>query len=302
MSIGALASATGIPVQTLRTWERRYGAPKPTRKPSGHRLYPVSLVASLRKVSHLLERGHRAGEILPLSSAKLDSLMSLEVIDARPLEPLRGKAPEARPADVPSIDAMLLAARKLDREAFVGMLRDAWIRLGPVPFLDQCAGDLMREVGVAWHAGRIGIRHEHFATASMASFLSEVREPFDRRARGPYVIAAMTPGDRHEVGLRMACVILAMRGYRLVYLGADVPLDQIAAAARERDARAVALGISANVPRKTAASALTSLRALLPRRTLLWAGGAGAPAAGKGFTRFESLAALDGLLGEYPRE
>ena len=50
LSIGALARATGIAVETLRTWESRYGFPAPERKPSGHRVYPVSSIARLRRI------------------------------------------------------------------------------------------------------------------------------------------------------------------------------------------------------------------------------------------------------------
>ena len=51
LSIGALARATSIRVETLRTWERRYGYPLPERKPSGHRVYPVASVSRLRRIA-----------------------------------------------------------------------------------------------------------------------------------------------------------------------------------------------------------------------------------------------------------
>ena len=75
ISIGALSRATRIPVETLRTWERRYGFPMPDRKPSGHRLYPAATVERLRRVSRLLNRGHRPAEILGLSLAEADSML-----------------------------------------------------------------------------------------------------------------------------------------------------------------------------------------------------------------------------------
>ena len=77
LTIGALSRATGIPAETLRTWERRYGAPQPVRKPSGHRLYPSSAIEHLRRVRRLLERGHRAGEIVRLSIRELDAMLGL---------------------------------------------------------------------------------------------------------------------------------------------------------------------------------------------------------------------------------
>ena len=51
LSIGALSRATGIPVETLRTWESRYGYPVPERRPSGHRVYPLESVPRLRRIA-----------------------------------------------------------------------------------------------------------------------------------------------------------------------------------------------------------------------------------------------------------
>ena len=300
LSIGALARATGIPVQTLRTWERRYGSPQPARKPSGHRLYPASLVGRLRKVVQLLDRGHRPGEILPLPPAELDSLLSLLDVGTPRIEPPETSAPATLVPDGPAMREMLHAVKRFDRDSLIGMLRRDWVRLGPLLFLQQCAGCLMEEVGAAWRAGKLEIRHEHFATACLGGFLREVREPFDRQARGPRVIVATLPGDVHEGGLLMASVILAMRGRRLVYLGPDTPLEQIAAAAREREVQAVAVSISATVPPRRAGKAVTALRGALPRRTSLWVGGAGAPKPTKGVERFETLEALDEQLATRP--
>jgi methylmalonyl-CoA mutase cobalamin-binding subunit len=103
-----------------------------------------------------------------------------------------------------------------------------------------------------------------------------VRAPFDRQARGPRVIAAMLPGDAHEGGLLMASVILAVRGWRLIYLGVDMPIEQITTAAREGEVQVVALSLSATFPERRAGKALAELRDTLPRRGALWAGGAGA--------------------------
>ncbi|MEC9398125.1 MAG: MerR family transcriptional regulator, partial [Myxococcota bacterium] len=59
LSIGAVSQATGIPVETLRTWERRYGFPSPERSDGGHRQYNASIVEHLNLISRALEQGHR---------------------------------------------------------------------------------------------------------------------------------------------------------------------------------------------------------------------------------------------------
>ena len=76
LSIGALSRATGIPVETLRTWESRYGFPVPERKPSGHRVYPISSVPRLRRIAAALSSGHRAGQVVAASDSDLDALLA----------------------------------------------------------------------------------------------------------------------------------------------------------------------------------------------------------------------------------
>ncbi len=296
LSIGALSRAARIPVETLRTWERRYGSPMPVRKPSGHRLYPAASVEHLRRIGRLLAHGHRAGEILGLSLRELDALLSLS-------EPPAKRPAEGSEASVfvgeqlgRSLEAALRAAMDLDRESLVRELRANWVRLGPLRFLQDCAGPLMVAVGKAWENKTLEIRHEHFASACLSDFLREVREPFDHQARGPRVAAAMFPGDEHESGLLMACVLMAYRGYRVVYLGPNTPVEQVAAAATSGNIEIVAVSVSPGRSRRRASEDIGRLRKLLPRGVHLWAGGAGVPPPLDGVERFDSLESLDARL------
>jgi MerR family transcriptional regulator, light-induced transcriptional regulator len=294
LSIGALSRAANIPVETLRTWERRYGSPMPVRKPSGHRLYPADAIEHLRRVRRLLAHGHRAGEILGLSVRELDALLSLSEPQPRPREA------EAHAYDGEqlgrSLETALRAAMDLDREVLVRELRANWIRLGPLRFLEDFAGPLMVAVGSAWENKTLEIHQEHFASACLSDFLREVRDPYDQQARGPRVVAAMFPGDAHEAGLLMACVLVACRGYQVVYLGANTPMEQIAAASKSGNTEIVAVSVSRGASRRRASEDIELLRKLLPRGVHLWVGGAGAPPPSDGVERFDSLESLDARL------
>lgn len=295
ITIGALSRATRIPVETLRTWERRYGAPMPVRRPSGHRRYPVASVEHLRRVGRLLARGHHAGEILGLPIRELDALLSLS--DPQDGAARAASAPPAVGAQHPerAVPLLLRAAEELDRDSLMRELRVSWMRFGPLRFLEDIAGPFMVEMGRAWEARRLDVRHEHFASAGLADFLREAREPHDHVARGPRVAAAALAGDAHEGGLLMACALLAYRGHRLVYLGANTPVEEIAAAART-GVDLVVVSVSAAVPRRRAAADVSRLREALPARMPLWIGGAGAPPASPGVERFGTLGALDQRL------
>jgi MerR family transcriptional regulator, light-induced transcriptional regulator len=244
----------------------------------------------------LLSQGHRPGEILLLSLRELDTLLALaESEGARPAAAPGGAAPDSDALER-SLAVMLRAAKDLDREPLIRELRANWVRLGPLNFLQELAGTFMIEIGRAWQEKRLEVHHEHFASACLSDFLREVREPYDHEASGPRVAAALLPGDAHEGGLLMACALLAFRGYRILYLGADTPVEQTAAAATTVNAEAVTISVSTATPRVRAGRAVAELRRALPRRVSLWVGGAGAPERPKGVERFKSLAAFDARL------
>lgn len=275
LTIGALSRATGIPVETLRTWERRYEFPVPTRKPSGHRVYPLSAVPRLRRVAEALARGHRPAEVVPISEVALETLLNALRTKA-PAEPPAREQPVV-PVDAPAeIRELLAAVAEFDGAALRRRFEQGWIALGPMAFLEQVATPFLREIGRAWQRGDFAIRHEHFASARLSDFLREARRPFEDGADGPRVALLTLADDQHELGLLMASIAFALEGWRIVYLGPNTPSDQAASLARDAALGAVAVSISASYAADRGEEELRSLRRALPRAVPLVAGGAGA--------------------------
>jgi len=292
LSIGALSRATGIPIETLRTWERRYGFPVPERKPSGHRVYSLSSVPRLRRIADALGRGHRAAEVV--SASEIDLTQLLEATPSRAPRPQsEALAPEA------SWDPAILlgAAEHFDSASLTHRLMTDWTLLGPMEFLRDRVVPLIRAVGDAWEAGRLDIRHEHFLSERVGDLLRTLRLRFEERASGPLVVLATLPGEVHGLGLQMAALLLATAGWRTLYLGTDVPVPEIATLAKDMSARAVAISVSAARGGRASTLHLGRLRALLPRRVVLVVGGDGAPKARKGMDVIQDLTALDGWAG-----
>lgn len=284
LSIGALSRATGIPVETLRTWEGRYGFPVPERKPSGHRLYPVSSVARLRRIAEALARGHRAGQVVPVSEDDVARL--LDVSPPAPLAP----PPPAALADAAE---MLPLVERFDAERLTRILLGDWARLSPLDFLETRVAPLVRAVGEAWEAGRLEIRHEHFASERVGDLLRTLRLPFEERAAGPLAVLATLPGEGHGLGLQMAALVLAHAGWRLLYLGTEVPVAEMLQLTRDLNARALAVSVSAGSRGAASARQVGALREALGRRVSLLVGGEGAPRARPGVELFRDLRSLD---------
>ena len=270
LSIGALSAATGIPIDTIRTWERRYGFPVPVRKPSGHRVYPLSLVPRLRRAAQAIARGHRAAEVVPASERALDAL--LESLPRLPVE--RMGLPPVSERTAHDGDELLGLVRAFDTEGLRRRIETDWARLGPMGFLEGQVAPFLTSVGQEWEQGRLDVRHEHFVTGVLGDFLRAVRLPLSDRARGPIAVLATLPGELHGLGLQMVALVCSLAGWRPLVLGVDTPVTQIVALAREAPIGVVALSSVQPRPRSTAM--IQALRRGLPRRIPLLVGGRGA--------------------------
>ena len=135
-SIGALSRATGVGVETLRTWERRYGFPMPERKPSGHRAYPIDSVPRLRRIAAAVAQGHRAGDAVRAADEHLGKLLGVLAAAA--------PTPMAAPRDALDPDTLLAVVERFDGDALTRVLASEWGRLGPMAFLEYRLAPLSR--------------------------------------------------------------------------------------------------------------------------------------------------------------
>ena len=293
LSIGALSAAIGIPVATLRTWERRYGFPVADRKPSGHRLYPLSTVPRLRLINQALARGHRAAEVVPASEAVLEALL-----DAVPTGPVR-EAGEVQPILAAQPTGLFDAVLAFDAESLKRTFHIEWARRGPLGFLEQVVAPLLGAIGDAWQRGELDVRHEHFASALLGDFLRAVRMPLDQRATGPLVTLATLPGERHGLGLQLSALVFAQAGWRALMLGIETPPEQIVALTREAQVAAVALSFV--LPDSDVAAVRWVRRQIALEVSLLIGGAAVRPEwTGPGIQVLPDLRALDAWVRTRP--
>lgn len=264
LSVGRVAKATGISVDTLRMWERRYGTPVPVRLPSGHRRYTEDQMRTLRRVAEGLSRGHRPGELLLLDDAALDELLAVT---------------EPEPEADAQLEAWLAHAAALDDIALREALEASAAEHDAVAWISQRAAPFLRRVGRAWADGEIEVRHEHLASEVLGEVLTDLRASLDERVpkrdMKPVLITTL-PGEEHGLALIMVAVFCANFGVPCRRLGVQTPLVDIAGAAAQLDARAVALSISLASGGVETDRVLVELRDMLPEGCELVVGGEGA--------------------------
>lgn len=264
MSIASVERDCGLPKDTLRVWERRYGFPNPLRDKQDERLYPADQVATLRLLRRLVIAGHRPGKIVGLPDDQLKRL--LEQVGGA------GEQPTAYEAE-----QVLDLLRTHDAVGLRNHLNAMVLRAGLGTFASVTGPRLVQAIGLAWSRGDLEIHQEHFFTEQFTTVLRSAINATQgsglMRAR-PRVLFGTIPQEPHALGLMMAEAMFTLEGCLGVSLGVQTPVPEIAAAARAHKADILALSFSAIVPAAQASAGLAELRDLVPETIEIWAGGA----------------------------
>ena len=280
--IRAVAKMTGLSVDTLRAWERRYDAVVPGRDHRG-RVYIDAHVRRLRQLAALVEQGHAIGRIAGLSDA---SLMKLRH-DAGPLL--------ARGRTHVDLAPLFDALKRYELATIDGLLNRHAAVLPADELIFSVVLPMLREVGARWERGTMRPAQEHLVSAIVRSVLGGLLRTMPRPANGPRLLFATPSGEGHELGLLCGAVLAAAAGARVLYLGPDLPATDIVHAATASSADVVVLAATAS-----GAIADAGLRALtkLSKHIVLWIGG---PAAAPLRERLGARARTVNGLDELPR-
>ncbi len=271
LSIGALAAATGLPVETLRTWERRYGFPTPVeRTGAAHRRYPLETVERLKLAGRAMDLGHKPSIALRASTATLRDLLA---VSGAPEQKQRTFA--TAPTDGDFVERCIHSIARLDSEPLVQELERAWNELGAMTFLTTAVAPLLTSIGEAWSHKKLEVGHEHFASEILREFLSARWRPMSERSQGPRVVCGTLEREQHVLGLHMAAVVLSLAGVRVVFLGGGTPVQQLIESAVDTRSRAVLLSAAEGTDRRRLQRDVKELLQALPANTPVVVGGGG---------------------------
>jgi MerR family transcriptional regulator, light-induced transcriptional regulator len=287
LSIGVLSAATGVPVDTLRTWERRYGFPAPISRTGGsHRRYSADTVLLVQLIVRALELGHRPSAVVGRDAQTLRRMIALAA-------PTGEVALDSSLADARRVQRWLELSRRLEGEALTAAFHAALAEMPALTFLERCMGPYLAGIGELWARGQLRVSQEHFASETAREFLSthwRARE----RPRYPgqaSVVLATPPGEPHVLGLHMAAWAVALGGAQVIFLGADTPTAEVVFAVERHAANGVALSVAAGYPHDLARM-LRELSRALPSQVAVAVGGDGTLALGEIEQKMNSLQAL----------
>ena len=155
----------------------------------------------------------------------------------------------------------------------------------------------MHRIGDLWHQGALRPIHEHMASAVVRSFLGGLHNAYRPEVSAPHLVVTTPARQHHELGALIVAATAAGEGWQVTYLGPELPPEEIAAAALQKGARAVALSITYPPDDPNLIDDLRRLRRLLGTDTALLVGGRASMAYGHalneiGANRIDDLSSL----------
>jgi MerR family transcriptional regulator, light-induced transcriptional regulator len=268
-----VALRTGLSPHVLRAWERRYQVVAPSRTSGGQRLYSDLDVERLRRLRRLTDRGHAIGR---LAGLPLDELIRLDETPAGAEEP---PAPESGRTESVRVyvEASLRAARRFDAAELQALLERAAVTLGVPLFLEEVVAPTVDRIGHGWADGTVSVAQEHMATAVVRRVLGWLLGVYEVHGEAPRLVVATPTRQVHELGALLVAVSAAAEGWRVAYLGPDLPAADLVTAVRVTEASAVALSVVYASDDSVLVEALRETRAGLPDDVPLVIGGAASP-------------------------
>jgi DNA-binding transcriptional MerR regulator/methylmalonyl-CoA mutase cobalamin-binding subunit len=224
-TVKAAALATGVSESRLRTWERRYGIPRPGRGPTGRRLYDDDDLVVIRRMAALVNAGISAHEAAEAALAGTNSTSS-----------------PPHPAERAAVQRLADAAQLFDEGAFLEVFRSEIKEIGWANAFDEVIFPTLIRVGLRWESAFFAPANEHFASELFNGEIAASTQALPPTPdNAPCVIIACPQDERHDIGLRGLSMILRSQGIRTIYLGADVPAGDLVTAYEGANANAICL-------------------------------------------------------------
>jgi MerR family transcriptional regulator, light-induced transcriptional regulator len=215
--IHRVAKLTGLSKDVIRVWERRFGLLKPTRGANRYRNYSDEDIALLRHLKEQLNAGESIGELSKLGREEL-------------LTRARASAPQISFVDntfIRLLRELLSTLNPFDRVTFEKRLNGA---VAVVPFEEALHGILLplqEQVGQLWHENHIDVAIEHYVTKQIQQKIFSAMNQLPVAEFGTKVVVACPPGEEHDIAALAVAYRCRVRGCRVYYLGANVPIASL---------------------------------------------------------------------------
>jgi DNA-binding transcriptional MerR regulator len=219
-NLKVVVSETGIKPDTLRAWERRYGLPEPPRTAGGHRLYSDYDIATIKWLLARQEEGMSIGRAVEIWRDLLAQGQEPLATSRIPVD-----TPPASPTELR--DGWVAACEQFDEPGAEQLLQQAFALYPPEIVCVQVLQAGLAQIGQRWYAGRTTVQQEHFASALAMKRLYALLAAAPAPTRSGRILVCCAPQEEHSFPALLLTLLLRLRGWELVFLGANVPLAEL---------------------------------------------------------------------------
>ncbi len=222
-TIKSVCTQTGIRAVTLRAWERRHEVLTPHRSENRYRLYSERDVAILRWIKARVDSGLAISSVVNELRTVMRSGYPLEAVPVGPTIPLVSL--DVTPDQY--VSRLYQALRSHDEGLAGDIFRQIQANFDLLAICQKIIIPCLVEIGNDWYNGRIRVATEHFASAYVRGKLLAIFQAYPYHRSMPSILVGCAPGEQHEIGSLMASVMLRSLGFRIEYLGPDIPLEDL---------------------------------------------------------------------------
>lgn len=243
---------------------------EPGRSEGGQRLYSDTDVERLLLLRRVVDAGRSIGSIADWSDETLREILN---------EDLEAKEALAR-AEMPvqleedGLDEVMAAVEAMDASRLDRELRRMAVTFGAEHFIDHVLAPMLARIGERWRAGKLRPAQEHVATAVVKQTLGWLLERARTTVKGRKLVIGMLAGEQHGLGGLLAATSAALAGWDVLFLGEDLPPEEISAAVEAMPAEILGLSIVSPLEWDGIPGQLKELLELLPRDVNVVLGGA----------------------------
>lgn len=212
-SMAQIVALTGIKGHTLRKWETRYNFLEPHRTETNIRYYSGDQLKKLLNISVLMRNGFRISKIDKMSEEEIHDSITNTLLNSHEEDEISG---------------LIISMIEMDETKFDYIIKSQIMKNGLLSTTVKVIYPFLNQVGILWGIDKVIPAQEHFASnlikQKLFATIDHLPSP---KENAPSILMFLPENENHEIGLLLAYYIAKELGWRVYYLGQNVPAENI---------------------------------------------------------------------------
>lgn len=224
-TMAQIVALTGIKGHTLRKWETRYSFLEPERTDTNIRYYSDSQLKKLLNVSVLMRNGLRISKIDKMTDEEIHNTIASSLINSK---------------EEDEISTLIISMLEMDEIKFDRIIKSQIIKNGLLSTTTKIIYPFLAQVGILWGINKVIPAQEHFVSSLIKQKIFAAIDllPLPQKS-APSILMFLPENEHHEIGLLLAYYIAKELGWRVYYLGQNVPTKNIKQVIKEVNPQAM---------------------------------------------------------------